>query len=86
VLAYDSIVGSDNENEEDSTTDTGTEPGYVPPTESTVPAPAAPAPTEPAPTEPAPAAPEDTAPAPATPPPTDGGPTDGGTGATGAAG
>jgi penicillin-binding protein 1A len=86
VLAYDSIVGSDGENEEDSTTDTGTDPGYVPPEESTAPAPATPAPTEPAPTEPAPAAPEDTAPAPATPPPTDGGTTDGGTGATGAAG
>jgi penicillin-binding protein 1A len=86
VLAYDSIVGPDGEDEEDSTTDTGTDPGYVPPEESTAPAPAAPAPTEPAPTEPAPAAPEDTAPAPAAPPPTDGGTTDGGTGATGAAG
>ncbi len=86
VLAYDSIIGPDGEDEEDSTTDTGTDPGYVPPAESTAPAPAAPAPTEPAPTEPAPtepapAAPEDAAPAPATP-----APTDGGTGATGAAG
>jgi len=81
VLAYDSIIGHDGENDggDESTTDTGTgAPSYGAPVEPTAPAPAAPAPTEPA-----PAAPEESAPA---APPPSGGATDGGTGATGAAG
>jgi penicillin-binding protein 1A len=83
VLAYESIIGSPQD--EDKQDDSGT---TVPVTPAE---PAAPAPTAPAPTEaaPAPAAPPDeTAPAPADPaptaPPSDGGSTGGGTGATGA--
>ncbi len=77
VLAYNSIIGRDGENEDGdtSTTDAGTTGTYGAPAAPTTTTPAAP--TTPAPTETAPAAPQDTAPA--APPPTDGG-----TGATGA--
>jgi penicillin-binding protein 1A len=74
IVAYESIIGSEEDDEEEETEST-----------AVAPAPAAPvAPTEPAPTEPAPAPeapPAEEAPAPVTPPPAGGGaPPDGGTG------
>jgi penicillin-binding protein 1A len=80
VVAYDSIIGHDGENDDGdtSTTDSGATGTYgAPVAPTTTPA----APTAPAPTETAPAAPEQTTPA---APPPGAAPTDGGTGATGA--
>jgi penicillin-binding protein 1A len=80
VLAYDSIVGHDGENNDGdtSTTDAGTSGTYGAPVAPATTTPAAP--TAPAPAAPAPA-PQETAPA---APPAGGSPTDDGTGATGA--
>jgi penicillin-binding protein 1A len=88
VLAYDSIVGSDEEEKgKDSTIpDEGSTVPEAPVTPTTT-TPAAPTEAPAAPTEEAPVAPpeEEAAPAPATPPPSGGGvPDAGGTGATGA--